>query len=135
MDFRLSEGDTLTQIQPDGSLVNINIVTDSKVYFGDTLNLKGYYSERWVWPRYKWGWCLFSPNVSLVYQDEFSDWWYTGWTDLNLIEYLNNNIDSITHKKHNRRADIQFEPIYLPTRYCHFKTKFYYISLLFTIIW
>lgn len=117
MDFRLSDGESLLQIQPDGSILPITIVSGYKEIMGDTIFIKGFYRVTGYYPgSYITGSYYFSINKGFVYQSENSYWLVHEAKTITMIEYLFYDYSgNSSHKKHNHMADIQFVPVtFLP---------------------
>ena len=112
MDFSLPDSSTFLQIQPDNYLLDVKVVTQTKTIMDSTIFLKGFYKEISYYTR-KRGWYYFSQGLGFVYQDEWTNWWWTTFTDYDLIEciLLIPPADTL-HKKHSYHPDIHFNPIF-----------------------
>jgi hypothetical protein len=106
MDFSKSSGESFQQIQPDGSLYPVNVITSNYPVLYDTLLVKGFYKSKGGIN----GWYYFAPDIGLVFQDEQVVSQFTSEIDLSIIEYyMNYPFPNIVHVKHKNAPDIQFE--------------------------
>jgi hypothetical protein len=106
MDFSKSSGESFQQIQPDGSLYPVNVITSNYPVLYDTLLVKGFYKSKDGIN----GWYYFAPDIGLVFQDEEVVSQFISEVDLYIIEYyMNYPFPNIVHVKHNNTPNIQFE--------------------------
>ena len=110
MDFSKSGGESFQQIQPDGSLYPVNVITSNYPVLYDTLLVKGFYKSK----NGVNGWYYFATDIGLVFQDEQVVSQFTSEIDLYIIEYYMNYLfPNIVHVKHKNSPNIQFESVTL----------------------
>lgn len=107
VDFSKVAGESYLQIQPNGSLIQVSATSGVSVAMGDTIPVKGFYRTA----NNVDGLYNFAQNIGLVNQEETNFSFSTPGIDLDIIEYILFEPDSI-HVRHTNVPSINFEPVY-----------------------
>ncbi len=115
MDFSLPANSVINQIQTDGTIYPVTIISDVDTIWGEVLNLKGFSRNRTINNKAIEVKYFFAQEIGVVkkYEKEIINQGYQITTsDYEIIECRNlDSLGNIFHKKHSYSANIQFIPI------------------------